>query len=205
MFGDSRTGILLFITHLLACITVGILFRFWKCNNKVQKEVSSHGSFQLQNNVTFTNLGEVLSNSIISSIHNILLIGGFVVLFSVIISILNQSHIIFVASQISSPILNFFEIDSKFSLGLINGLIELTNGLNTISSIHIKAISQNIIIASFLLGFGGICVMLQVFSIISKSHISIKPYIIGKVLHGLFAALYTYVFFNISFFNLDII
>ena len=30
MFGSTEIGILLFITHLLASLTVGILFRFWK-------------------------------------------------------------------------------------------------------------------------------------------------------------------------------
>ena len=30
LFYDSLIGVLLFITHLLACLTVGILFRFWK-------------------------------------------------------------------------------------------------------------------------------------------------------------------------------
>ena len=33
MFGNTTIGVLLFITHLLACITVGYLFRFW-CNPK---------------------------------------------------------------------------------------------------------------------------------------------------------------------------
>ena len=30
MFGNVKIGILLLVIHLLACITVGILFRFWK-------------------------------------------------------------------------------------------------------------------------------------------------------------------------------
>lgn len=30
MFQNTTIGILLFITHLLACLTVGIIFRFWK-------------------------------------------------------------------------------------------------------------------------------------------------------------------------------
>lgn len=34
LFGNSNIGFLLLITHILACITVGFLFRFWKCNNK---------------------------------------------------------------------------------------------------------------------------------------------------------------------------
>ena len=32
LFGNVEIGILLLITHILACITVGIAFRFWKNN-----------------------------------------------------------------------------------------------------------------------------------------------------------------------------
>ena len=32
--GDTRTGILLFITHILACLSVGFLFRWWKNGKK---------------------------------------------------------------------------------------------------------------------------------------------------------------------------
>ena len=34
MFGSAKIGMLLFITHFLACITVGIIFRFWKHRSK---------------------------------------------------------------------------------------------------------------------------------------------------------------------------
>ena len=44
-------------------------------------------------NVTFSNLGEVLSDSILNAVHTIVMIGGFVVLFSVIITILNNLRI----------------------------------------------------------------------------------------------------------------
>ncbi len=34
MFGNSTIGFLLLITHILACLTVGFLFRFWKSSFK---------------------------------------------------------------------------------------------------------------------------------------------------------------------------
>lgn len=215
MFGDTRTGILLLITHILASLTVGFLFGFWglgkDSNNlglglKTCPQIARTSSLhKQQSNVNLSNLGEILGIVIMNSIKTILLIGGFVVLFSVIISILNQSHMFVVLSEVLNPILNIFKIDHHFSTGILTGLVELTNGIETISIIHIKEISQNIIIVSFLLGFGGICVLLQVLSIISKSGLSVKPYIIGKVLHGIFAALYTFLFLNFGlFFNLNI-
>ena len=207
MFGDVRTGILLLLTHILGCISVGVLFRFWKFNKEKNISVLRDKSLKnkLENSITFSNLGEVLASSIMNSISTILLIGGFVMLFSVIISMLTKSHVLLICAVSLKPILNIFKINPEFSSGIITGMLELTNGLSAISHIQIKQLSQSIIIASFLTGFGGLSVLLQVYSIISKEGLSIKPYIIGKLLHGLFAAFYTYLFLNFSiFFNLDI-
>lgn len=51
----------------------------------------------------------------------------------------------------------------------------------------------SILLTSFLLGFGGISVLLQVYSIIVKQNISIKPYFYGKLLQGLFSVLFTFI------------
>ena len=205
MYRNSLIGVLLFITHLLACLTVGVAFRFWKYNK------SSHthnNSFLKTNNlnVSFSNLGEVLSKSITSATSTILMIGGFVILFSVVLSILDNTNIINVCSSLLNPIFRLFGISNdKFTNGFISGIVELTNGVKYISNIPYKAISTNLIISAFLLGFGGISILLQVFSITSKTDISIKPYIIGKILHGIFAAFYTYIFISIfPIFNLNL-
>ena len=205
-FGDTRTGILLFITHILACITVGLLFRFWKCDRRDLEKSSSLQSIKYNANLQFSNLGEILSSAILNSINTLFLVGGFVVLFSIIISILQQCNIMPIFAKIISPFLRVFGLNSQFSYGFITGLIEFTNGIKLVSDIHIKTISQNIIIASFLLGFSGFSVLLQVYSIISKVGLSLKTYVIGKVLQAFFAALYTYILLNLNlFFNLDII
>ena len=203
MFGSTTIGLLLFITHILACISVGIIFRFWKKNSSN----TSYGSyFSLQSKrVSFSNLGEVLADSITSSISTILLIGGFVVIFSSVISILKSSGLINVLSTCISPLFNFINIDSSFISPLICGFLEITNGINSISQIACKKLSINIIFTAFLLGFGGISVLLQVLSITSKTDLSIKPYIYGKILQGILASIYTYIFINvIPFFNFDI-
>ena len=203
MFGSTTIGILLFITHILACISVGIIFRFWKNN---YKQTSQNPNFYNKNkNVSFSNLGEILSNSIISSITTILLIGGFVVIFSCIISILKASGLLHIISTCLSPLFNILNIDTSFISPLISGFLEITNGINAISGIPCKKLSINLIFTAFLLGFGGISILLQVLSITSKTDLSIKPYIYGKLLQGILASFYTYIFINtIPFFNFDI-
>ena len=128
------------------------------------------------------------------------------VLFSVILSILNESKVLLGLSNIIFLIFNLIGITKpEFSIGFISGLLEVTNGLSIISNISYKNISCNIILSSFLLGFGGISVLLQVYSITTKANISIKPYFIGKILHGIIASIYTFIFiYTVPFFNLNL-
>ena len=206
MFGNSTIGLLLLFAHLLACITVGIIFRFWKFGKKSPDYVSTKTSASSRyKNVTFSNLGEVLGKSITNSISTILMIGGFVVIFSSIISILKSSDILSSLVILLTPVFDFFHIDDSFIYGILTGLLEITNGISSISSVNVKHISVNVIIAAFLLGCGGLSVLLQVLSITSKTDLSIKPYFYGKLLHGTLAAFYTFVAISIfPFFNFNL-
>ena len=191
MFGSSYIGFLLLITHILACISVGICFRFWKTASFSTSFASNSINVTVPSNrVRLSNLGEVISKSITNSISTILNIGGFIVIFSIIISILKHSNFII----FFKPALEFLHIPSNIAESFILGIVEITNGIFAISSISLKKISINIILTAFLLGCGGISVLLQVWSIVSKTDLSIKPYVIGKILHGIFAAVYTFLF-----------
>ena len=203
LFGNSTIGFLLLITHILSSLTVGIIFRFWKYNSKIKYTESCN--LKTNSEIKLSELGNIIGKSISSSINTILLIGGFVVIFSVILSILKSTHLLDLLSSCINPILNFLQIPSTFSTGIISGILELTNGLNIICNIPQKQLSINIILASFVLGFGGFSVLLQVWSTISKTDLSIKPYIYGKLLQACLSAFYTFLFIkNFIFFNFDL-
>lgn len=193
LFSNSTIGFLLLFTHILACLSVGIIFRFWKYKNNSFTNSSYFNKNTNKEEVSFSNLGDILGKSILSSIKTIVIIGGFVVLFSVILSILKSSNTTYILGKFIYPFLNFFGINNfSFATSIVSGFLELTNGVMQVASITCKQISVNIIICAFLLGFGGISILLQVYSIIAKSDISIKAYFIGKLLHGILAAFYTF-------------
>ena len=204
LFKDTTTGLILLLTHIVAALTVGFLFRFWKYHDV--NIISSTNNISIRtNNVCLSNIGGTIAIAIKNSIITILNIGGFIILFSVVISILNKIHFINLIEFTFDPIFKIFNISSNFSNGIINGIFEITNGLQQISSIPIKNISFSIIISAFILGFGGISVILQVSSFTAKTDISIKPYIIGKLLQGVLAAFYTFIVFHFfSFLSLDL-
>ena len=186
LFNSFSIGITLLITHILSSITVGILFRWWK---KSKETTLRNHSYSIDSStLNFCNLGEILSKSILNSINTSLIIGGFIVLFSIIISILQASHILVVLSNI----LRLIGLPNFLSEALLMGFIEVTNGLSCVSNLLYVNLNFKIILCAFILGFGGFSVLLQILSIISKSNISVKPYFIGKLLQAFFAAFYTY-------------
>ena len=197
LFFDYSIGLLLLFTHILACISVGIIFRFWKSKEKEKRNTNI-----INNNITFNSLGEILSKSIIYAINSVILIGGFIVLFGIVLSILQKTYILNFLKIPFIPIFNLLNIKTEFIIPILTGILELTNGVTTVSSITSQNLATNVIISAFLLGFGGISIMLQVLSIISKSDISIKPYILGKLLQGIFSAFYTFIIINnFTYFN----
>ena len=230
LFSNTAIGILLFITHILACVSVGIILNLFTTRKRSYNFIPNERSYsnlggtntydKLKRNYTriqethanprvnqtnhyvsslapqssnpsLSSLGEILGNSIKNATSTILMIGGFVVVFSVIISILNQSHILNGISSILSPALLSIGIPDELVKPLLSGIVELTNGVSLVAATLMKNVSINIILCAFLLGFGGISVLLQVFSIVSKCGLSIKKYALGKLLQGLLAAFYT--------------
>lgn len=105
LFGDTNIGIILFITHIMACLTVGLVFGFlskhmWSRHTRHYRDDVTVGTYKV------SDLGTILSNSITNAISTILLIGGFIVLFSIIISILTNLNLIEYLSKMLSLIRN---------------------------------------------------------------------------------------------------
>ena len=169
LFLSTEIGILLLITHIFGTLTVGIIFRFYK-NNYYRNE-------NIVDELDIDNFSSILTESIFNSFKTTGMIFGFIIMFSIINNIL-----------LTSGILKLFP---SAIIGSILSTCEITNGINYISTIKSSNLTIQLILTSFFLGFGGISVLMQVYSIISKTDLSIKPYILGKLLHGLTSAIYT--------------
>ena len=196
MFGDTKTGFLLLITHILAAISVGIILGKLSTKNSKFSPNFSTKHIPKSNNletITLSNLGKILGKSIQNAISTVLVIGGFVVTFSVFLSILNSCNILDYLSKLLYPIFNILNLNLSFCKPVLSGIIELTNGVSQVSIVPIKELSQNVTLCAFLLGFGGFSVLFQVYSMLSKTDLSMKKYFFGKLLQGILAAFYTYI------------
>lgn len=193
LYNDKKIGTILLVSHILASLSVGILFRFWKKNIPDFSNYTLSYPYKENNEenklIKISEFGEILGEAIKKSILTILNIGGFIVLFSVIISILEASGIV---TNITHS-LSFLGFNEEILNSFFYGFIELTNGVNLSSKYFYVYPKMSIMITSFILGFGGISVLLQVYSIIAKEKISIKPYFYGKLLQGILSVIYTFI------------
>lgn len=203
IFGRPDMGIMLLCTHCAACITVGLLFRFYKSHER-KAGVKTNGLIfkaldELANSpsISFGNIGMKLGDAIKNSINTLLMIGGFIVLFSVIINMLINLNVVYFASLGVKYI--FQHVGMAFSMAppLVTGIFEITMGAKYLS-LSFAPLYQKLIIAAFVLGWGGLSVHSQVASIVSRTDISMKPYLVGKFLQGIFAAIYTGIYINKS-------
>jgi len=228
MYGSPRLGIFIYICHLLACITVGFIFRFYKtgCNmtrsamhkaNAGRKHFCEAGFKKSRQTPVFkafrnrlaedngnsrTDFGVLLGNAVKNSVSTILTIGGFIVLFSVIIRLLTETGIIEAFAALFFRILTPFGINERIIRGVLSGFFEITTGSRLISSVSGVPLSLQLPAASLIIGWAGLSVHFQVMSIASNTGVSVSPYLLGKLLQGMLSALFTYLGFN--WLNLDL-
>lgn len=198
MYNLPELGLFLLSCHILACITVGILFRFYgirqeKRKHRIERNLIRRFKKEIENMNAKTDLGTMFGNAIKDSISTILVIGGFIIFFSVIINLLLELGIISIITKFLALFLIPLGIDKDIVASLISGLFEITTGTSAASKAVTAPFMQKLIASSAVIGWAGLSVHLQVLSIISKTDINIKPYLIGKLLQGIIAACYTYI------------
>lgn len=93
---------------------------------------------------------------------------------------------------ISSILINFFNI-TKFIQPILKGFLELTQGLNSISTVNLPLKLKEIIAIS-IISFGGLSIHSQVTNIITEANISYKYFLFGRIIHVLISILLIIVF-----------
>jgi sporulation integral membrane protein YlbJ len=186
MLNAPELSPLILIPHYLGAITIGLIFRIYKKNDKSSIE---HDIYSPQN--TNNSIGSLISGCIKDGIDSLLMIGGFVIIYSVIINIMFKSNLF---NSILNVVSKVTFVDIEILKDIVAGIIELTNGCKMISSLNIKLINK-ILILNFLIGWGGFSIHSQALSFISNTDINSKIYLVSKFFHGVLASFYTYMMY----------
>lgn len=212
MFKNSLVGYILFLSHILSAFLNGLIYRKLGLKNDYKdkppkKNISQTTKIQgknklknkddkfsqkntintqsknneikidLTNQNSDTNLNRAnektpdISEIVLSSTLAILSVGCIITIFFIIIECL-------------SPIFNLFPENIS---ALLEGIVEITKGclsLSTLSNIKLA-----VILASFVISFGGISTLLQSITMLRQVKIPIKLFALQKLTHALLSAL----------------
>ncbi|OZM58488.1 sporulation integral membrane protein YlbJ [Lottiidibacillus patelloidae] len=203
-FANAQLGILLALSHYLGNICVGLLMRFHgkKEEKKKQNEKKKPILIEAFKSMHVTRLedkrpfGKLLGDAVYSSISTLLMIGGFIILFSVLNSILSLINLTSILATGISILLAVFYLPDFLSVPLLSGLFEITLGSKLTSATENVSLLHKVIITSFILGFSGFSVQAQVASILAETDIRFKPFFVARIFHGLIAAFLAYVLYE---------
>ncbi|MEW4289254.1 sporulation integral membrane protein YlbJ [Rossellomorea marisflavi] len=204
-FQNATLGIILALSHYLGNVVVGLTMRFYGRNDHEGAERSVRRKFSIKEAFRGLHesrmadqrpLGKLLGDAVSSSIQSLLMIGGFIILFSVLNQVLYHLHITTVLSSAISSLLSFFHLPPNLSIPVIPGLFEITLGSQMTSKLAEVSLFQQAVLVSFLLGFSGFSIQAQVASILAETDIRFKPFFFARILHGVAAAIITIFLFK---------
>lgn len=201
MLNSPSLKLLIILPHYLGAITIGILLRFYKprgikgpkLNSDIYIETTTYHKSPKP-------LGYLISESVKDGMNSIIAIGGFVIIYSVIIDVLLNSNLINVSILNMSRYLN---LDIELLKSLFAGIFEISIGSQKLASLNIN-IFYKICLINFIIAWGGFSTQSQALSFISQTDISSKIFIVSKFFHGLFSALYTYVLYLFAYRDISI-
>lgn len=183
VFGSAAAGYFIFGTHCMSALLLAIAHR--KKSADITVCPASH---RLDAPAAFT-------ESVKISAINCLSVCGFVTFFGVAVGLFDVSGIL---PQLCGKISAVTGAELHFVRSAAAGLLELGTGVGSMAGLSLNA--KNLALASFILGWGGLSVHAQAVAAINESGLSAKPHFVGKLEHGVLAAVITLLAYPLFFY-----
>jgi sporulation integral membrane protein YlbJ len=177
MLGDGRIGLKLLVPQYTAALVMLAITGLGKQSRKPRQQEIHNNKFEL---------GTALTASVTSAVNAVVLVGGFIALFSVICTILKTCGIL----NVVGDVLSLVGMDKNSGVGLVIGALEVTNGV----ACAVKGGSLALIGA--LIAWGGLSIHAQSSAFIVKAGLSCKKYLLYKLVQAIIAYMVGVVMFG---------
>ncbi len=200
MFGRADIAVTILAAHYLSALTVGIIMRFYgsKTDRTPPMRGGRRGSMPARAWYALHEarerdgrpFGKLMGDSITKSVTTLLVIGGFIILFSVIVRILTVLGVVPAMARLLTRGLAAIGIDTAIVESLISGFFEITIGTQAASQAGAALLSR-VAAAGAVIAWSGLSVHAQVAAMVQGSGMKILPYMAARILHAVVAAAYT--------------
>ncbi len=205
MFKLPELSFIICACHYISVLAVGLIFRF---HGSSEHKKSTENKYSVARLVPYAvsqliqarqednrPFGQILGDAIRDSVNILLLIGGFIVLFSVVTEIIQQIKLSNILESMYFLFLYPLGIPESLFLPILSGIFEITNG-TALTSAEEGPVFIKVVITNALIAWSGLSVHAQVSTMIQGTDLSIKPYILARLVHALLAGALTYLWWQ---------
>ncbi|WNS47090.1 sporulation integral membrane protein YlbJ [Paenibacillus sp. MMS20-IR301] len=208
-FHDASLGLVLALAHYGGGFIVGLLMKFHGRNDlpdsglpakaavnpagpagqgsgRLRTALNAMAAARRQDGRSF---GELLKNAVQSSLQLIIVVGGLVVFFNVLMELLARAGIMSTLFSVTGWLLSLAGFPQGLSSALVSGLFEVTLGARSAGEagaalpLQFKAAA-----AACILSWGGLSVHAQVASILNGTGLRYLPFMAARTVHALLSS-----------------
>lgn len=177
MFNSVLFGLLLYLSNLICSIILGILFSFYKKNEK-----------PFDSKLTANKTQNFLYETAFSSSISVLVVGSIITIFYLLTEVLFNLKLLDGIIAIFNLIFN----NKNLAEGLTLGLFECTKGLKKVAMVKIGVLSLPI--SAFICGLSGISIIMQSVAYLKKAKIKTAVFVFSKLLSAVLNFVVCFVF-----------
>ena len=213
MFKSPALGMLFALAHYLSAFMVGITFRFYGIRQEGKRprllktqqynEPIWKRAYQEMIRARAEDgrpFGRLLGDAVNESVRTLLMIGGFIVFFSVFLRVLSEVGFVSLITPLFTVVFEWLHLNQHLIQPMINGIFEIDIGSATTAQVTAPLV-QKISMVSAIIAWSGLSVHAQVASVLTKTDIRMRPYFLARLYHALLAAGITYALFRSHFNN----
>ncbi|MBE3587946.1 MAG: sporulation integral membrane protein YlbJ [Thermoanaerobacteraceae bacterium] len=202
MFHDPALGPLIAGAHYLSNLTLGLCLRFYGRRDREYIPRPAGGGYILRRALRELlrrqeqdrrTLGQIIGDAVKNAINNLLNIGGFIILFAVIIRLLTEAGFIHMLARGMGSVLIPLGLSPEVLPALASGLFEMTTGTK-LASEAAAPLAHRLVAVAMILAWSGLSVQAQAASMIAGTDIRLGLFILVRVAHAVLAAVYTLIF-----------
>lgn len=192
-----QLGIFLAIVHYSLNLLLGILLGIFSRKKQLaatnSPDTKNHSFLSVLPRETAP-LGAVCKEAVSKSLANLAVIGGFMVAFSVLITMLHISGGETIFSLLFFPFCKILGIDAGLLPGMINGFWEITLGVQTTASLN-GPLPDTVALIAAILAWSGISIQMQIAAITAPAGLNLKTYFFSRLLQCVISPLVVLWFF----------
>ena len=175
VFGSGAVGLLLYLVHVAASLMVGLLFRFYRPEDGPRRSRLSGAQFQTASFCT------AFPRSVTGALSSTLNICAFILFFTVAVRMLSLAGILDGLAKLLALAFGPLGFGQSWARRLLTGVLEVSSGVSALTA---GSLTGRLSMAAFMLGWAGLSVHCQVLAFLGDCGLSMRTYLVGKLLHG---------------------